>query len=111
MGNPEGKMLYGTPDYNFEKTWPVLEECVDNNLVRAIGLSNFNTRQINRVRGLATKHQPAVLQVECNPYCTQDILKAYCDSNNMVMTAYSPLGSPDRPWANPDDPSILQDPK
>jgi len=104
----DGNMIYAYP--KLEDTWAAMEKLVEKRLVRQIGLSNFNIPQIERMLKVA-KVPPSVLQVECHPYLQQSKLIRFCKANNIVVTAYCPLGSPDRPWASPDDPYILKDPK
>jgi len=118
MGFKEGEDLFPKDDkdqiifsdVDYLDTWKGLEECVKLGLVRTIGVSNFNSQQIQRILDNSTI-KPAVLQVECHPYLNQKKLIEFCKSKGIVFTAYSPLGSADRLWAKPDDPKLLEDPK
>uniref|UniRef100_A0A8C6PUD5 alcohol dehydrogenase (NADP(+)) n=1 Tax=Nothobranchius furzeri TaxID=105023 RepID=A0A8C6PUD5_NOTFU len=103
----DGSICYS--DTHYRDTWTAMEKLVDKGLVKAIGLSNFNARQIDDIISTA-RHTPVVNQVECHPYLSQTDLLAHCRSKAICVTAYSPLGSRDRPWATADEPCLLQDP-
>ncbi|KAG0525992.1 hypothetical protein BDA96_06G106300 [Sorghum bicolor] len=76
---------------DFEGVWRAMEECQRLGLARAIGVSNFTTKHLDRVLAVATI-PPAVNQVELNPVWQQRTLRAYCADRGIHVAAYSPLG-------------------
>lgn len=88
--NEDGSMKY--TDIPLLDTWKALEACVEEGLIKAIGLSNYNTKQIQEIID-GGKIAPAVLQVEVHPFHSQAPLVEWCQSKGIVVTAYSPLGS------------------
>jgi len=87
----DGNIIDGNIDYL--EAWQGLEDCVNAGLVKSIGVSNFNTKQIERLVGAATI-KPVTNQVEIHPYLAQTVLKKFCEDRGITLTAYSPLGNP-----------------
>ncbi|CAG2170794.1 unnamed protein product [Oppiella nova] len=86
-----GKVIEGDIDYL--EAWQGLEDAVKAGLVKSIGISNFNSIQIERLLGAATI-KPVTNQVEIHPYLAQTKLKKFCEDRAITLTAYSPLGNP-----------------
>ncbi|RLN35089.1 aldose reductase [Panicum miliaceum] len=77
--------------FDFKGVWQAMEECQRLGLARAIGVSNFTTKHLDKTLPFATI-TPAVNQVEVNPVCQQHKLRAYCAEKGIHIQAFSPLG-------------------
>lgn len=73
-------------------TWKEFERLYDSGIVKSIGVSNFTIPQLENLLNNC-RIQPVVNQIECHPYNTQIELRKYCMSKNIIVEAYSPLGS------------------
>jgi len=59
-------------------------------LIRSVGVSNYSAKHIEEIRE-AGLEMPAVNQVELHPFCQQKPIVEYCNKNNIVVQAYTPL--------------------
>lgn len=94
---------------DYVDTWKAVEKLYKSKRVKAIGVSNFNREQLNRVLEEA-EFAPSVLQIECHPYLDQGELISFCKTKNIAVTAYSPFVSPARSWIKETDPNVFTDP-
>ncbi|TYP96671.1 diketogulonate reductase-like aldo/keto reductase [Sphingobacterium allocomposti] len=73
-------------------TWRALEELYAAGKVRAIGLSNFLKHHVAAILEVASV-KPMVNQLEIHPGYLQTETVEYCRENEMVVEAWSPIGS------------------
>lgn len=91
------------------ETWNAMLEAKKQGLVKHVGVSNFSVKKLQDLIE-KTDDIPEVNQVELHPYLHQDELLQFCKEHQIVLTAYSPLGSGDRPQAMKanNEPSLLE---
>lgn len=74
------------------ETWRAFEDLYKIGKVKAIGVSNFMVQHMESLRKTATI-LPMVDQIEFHPGMMQKEILEYCRNNNIVVEAWSPLGS------------------
>jgi len=71
-------------------TWKIFEKLLETGKVKSIGVSNFTIPQLQELMN-NSKIVPATNQVEFSPWLYQKELLDFCNKNNIVLEAYSPL--------------------
>lgn len=73
------------------EAWKVMEELYAEGKIRAIGVSNFHKYHYEELMQTAII-KPMVNQIESNPRFNNDELIKYCQSEGILVEAWSPLG-------------------
>lgn len=71
-------------------TWQAMEEIKASGKARAIGVSNFLPKHIDKLAGTATV-RPSINQIELHPHLQSPETVTYCAERGIVIEAWSPL--------------------
>ena len=80
------------PYHDLYGAWRALEELYAEGKVRAIGVDNFTEDRLADFI-FWNKVKPAVNLLECNPFFQRENERAYLESQNILMQAWSPLSA------------------
>lgn len=76
----------------YVSVWKKMEEIYRAGKVKAIGVSNYHSHHLDDLLQEA-EIVPAVNQIECYPYLTQEPLIKYCKEKGIYPEAWGPLGA------------------
>lgn len=91
-----------------EDTWQAMQALKADGLATHIGVSNMGPVRLRLLQKAG--EMPAVVQVECHPYLPQTALRDFAAEHQIIITGYSPLGSPGRHNLGEGEPHLLSDP-
>ena len=70
--------------------WRAMEYCLEQGLVKAIGVSNYGVKHLDDMKQYAS-YMPSVNQIEFNPWLQRPELKQATEAAGAKVMAYSPL--------------------
>lgn len=82
------------PVNGFQEAWKVIEELYNEKKIKAIGVSNFHQHHLEALNRIA-EIKPMINQIESNPMFSNQELITYCQKENVIVQAWSPLGGKD----------------
>ncbi|XP_053623319.1 titin-like isoform X2 [Plodia interpunctella] len=95
---------------DFMDAWYGMETLVTKGLVKSIGLSNFNSKQLQRILDKG-RVKPVINQVECHPYLSQRPLAGFCSAREVKLSCFGVLGSKGTPKEYTSGlPAVIDDP-
>ncbi|MFG1604666.1 aldo/keto reductase [Actinoplanes sp. NPDC049265] len=74
------------------RAWDGMQKAQRSGQARSIGVSNFGTGDIDAVLAVADI-PPALNQIQFSPFEYRRDLREHCESRNIAVEAYSPLGT------------------
>jgi diketogulonate reductase-like aldo/keto reductase len=77
---------------DMDATWKAMEDLVDQNLVKTIGVCNFSTQLLRQIFSTC-RIQPSTLQVELHPHNSQQKLVRFAHESGMNVTGFSTFGA------------------
>lgn len=85
------QMHWPDPEEDIEEGWTEMLRLKEAGKIRFLGVSNYNTAQLERIRGIQppTSVQPPYNLINRG---VEDGLLAYCGRHKMGVVAYSPMG-------------------
>ena len=88
--NNEGEMVLVKQD--LLQTWKALEKLYKKNLVKQIGVSNYNSALLRQLVNTA-EIPPQAIQIELHPYLSQKNMIKLSKSYDLEISGFSPLGA------------------
>lgn len=97
----DGNLIYDDDPVNgveFIKVYNDLERIKQyTNKVRSIGISNYSIPKLKKLLPNVKKYLPVINQIEYHPHLPQQDLVDFCNKNNIIVEAYSPVGGKGAP--------------